>query len=216
MAEVAERDVAGELGLVLSRRVQALIDLLAVDSAGRQAVHGDAVTPDVARESLGPRMDGGLGRPGRVGTGRLGRARDVEDASPAPLDHAGQQRLGEPPNRVEVDRHRLVPHGVGRVDGGRPRAAGVVHEDVDVTQSGQGLVAHARGGGAVGEVDGQRVRTRPSRRFDLVLQGLQQFTPPRDDQGRHALGGEHPGDLAPDSHAAPGDHGGAAGKIEIH
>ena len=37
------------------------------------------------------------------------------------------------------------------------------HEDVDVTEPGQGFVAHARGRGAVSEIDGQRVRTRPAR-----------------------------------------------------
>src|SRR6266849_2633297 len=144
IAEVAERDVAGELLLVFSRGVQSLIDLLAVDAPGRQAVHGDAVTADVARQPLRPRVHRGLGRPRRVGPRRLGGARDVEDAPPAPLDHAGQERLGEPAHRGEVDGQRFVPHGIVRVEERRPRAAGVVDEDVGVAQSRQGLVAHAR------------------------------------------------------------------------
>ena len=38
VAEIAERDVAGELGLALGGRVQALVDLLAVDSPGRSGI----------------------------------------------------------------------------------------------------------------------------------------------------------------------------------
>src|SRR5262245_35960785 len=53
VAEVAEWDVAGELLTTLGGRVQALIDLLAVDAPGGQAVHGDAVTAHVAREPFG-------------------------------------------------------------------------------------------------------------------------------------------------------------------
>src|SRR6266542_5036123 len=61
VAEVSQRDLAGELLLALRRGVQALVDLLAVDPPGREAVHGDPVASDVAREPLGPRVNGGLG-----------------------------------------------------------------------------------------------------------------------------------------------------------
>src|SRR5882724_13262700 len=43
VAEIAERNIALELGLALGCRVQALIDLLAVEPAGRQAVDRDPV-----------------------------------------------------------------------------------------------------------------------------------------------------------------------------
>ena len=49
VAEVAQRDLAGELLLALGRGVQALIDLFTVDAAGGEGVHGDAVTTHVAR-----------------------------------------------------------------------------------------------------------------------------------------------------------------------
>src|SRR5215831_16921199 len=48
----------------------------------------------------------------------------------------------------------------------------------------QGLVTDLRGRRAVGEIDGQGVRTHPSRAFDLVLQRLQQLAAPRDHEGR--------------------------------
>src|SRR5262245_383784 len=61
IAEVAERDLARELRLVLGRRMEALVDLLAVDAPRCEAVHGDAVAAHIAREPLRPRMHRGLG-----------------------------------------------------------------------------------------------------------------------------------------------------------
>src|SRR5687768_16066835 len=43
IAEVAERDLLGELFLILACGMQALVDLLAVDAPGGERVHGDAV-----------------------------------------------------------------------------------------------------------------------------------------------------------------------------
>src|SRR5580765_8948202 len=62
VAEIAERDVAGEFDLALGRRVQALIDLLAVDPPGRQAIDRDPVPPHLARASLRPAVDTRLRR----------------------------------------------------------------------------------------------------------------------------------------------------------
>ena len=45
---------------------------------------------------------------------------DVDDATPAPLDHAGEDRVGELAGRREVERHRLDPFLLGRVDRQRP------------------------------------------------------------------------------------------------
>src|SRR5262249_62361176 len=88
VAEVAERNVPRELGLALRRRVQALVDLLAVHAAGRQAVDRDTVAPDLAREPLRPGVHAGLGRHRGVDRRGLGAAGDAERAAPAPLDHA--------------------------------------------------------------------------------------------------------------------------------
>src|SRR5262245_44716858 len=78
IAEVPERDLAGELLLALAGRMQALVDLLAVDPAGREGVHGDAVPADLAREAFRPRVHRGLGRPRRIRPGWLRGAGHVE------------------------------------------------------------------------------------------------------------------------------------------
>src|SRR5215470_2520921 len=65
-AEVTQRDVLRELRAALGCRMQALVDLLAVDAAGRQAIDRDAVPPDLAREPLGPGVHAGLRRDGGV------------------------------------------------------------------------------------------------------------------------------------------------------
>src|SRR5439155_7999423 len=78
IAEVAEWNLAGELLLALACGVQALVDLLAVDPPGGEAVHGDAVTAHVAGKRFRPRVDGGLGRARRVGAARLRRAGDID------------------------------------------------------------------------------------------------------------------------------------------
>jgi hypothetical protein len=216
IAEVAERDLLRELRLALRSRVQALVDLLAVDATGGEAVHGDAVLAQIAGQALGPRVHGRLGRAGRVGARRLGRAGDVQDPAPAPRDHARHEHLRELADGGEGDRERLVPHRVVRVDGGRPGAARVVHQDVDVPEPRQRLVADANGRGPVGEVDRQGVRPHTAGALDLVLEGLQELGAPRDHQGRHALRREHSRDLPSDADAAPGHHGPAAAKLEVH
>src|SRR5262245_12908822 len=48
IAEVPQRDLAGELLPALGGRMQALIDLFAVDASGGEAVHGDPVAAHVA------------------------------------------------------------------------------------------------------------------------------------------------------------------------
>ena len=85
-----------------------------------------------------------------------------------------------------------------------------------MTEPRERLVTDPRGGAAVGEIDRERLGTHPSRGLDLVLQDLQEISPPRDHQSQHALGGEDAGDLPPDPHAASSHHGGAAAKLEIH
>src|SRR5262249_61178444 len=108
VAEIAERNLASELLSALGRGMQALVDLLAVDPARSEAVHGDAVTADVAREPFRPGEHGGLGGPPRVGSGRLWRSGDVDRGGPLTLDHARQQLLGEILERPDVDGGRCI------------------------------------------------------------------------------------------------------------
>src|SRR5262245_18720406 len=48
IAKVPQRDLAGQLSPALGGRMQALIDLFAVNACGGEAVHGDPVAADVA------------------------------------------------------------------------------------------------------------------------------------------------------------------------
>jgi hypothetical protein len=77
----AERDLGGEGPLTLLGRVEALVDRLAVDAAGGEAIHRNAVPPDDAREPLGPDVHRGLGRVGGGDAGGLGQARNVDDTA---------------------------------------------------------------------------------------------------------------------------------------
>src|SRR5687768_2624390 len=107
-------------------------DLLAHDAPGRDAVDRDAVAADLARQSLGPGMDRGLGGMRGDHPLRLRFAADVDDAAPFALDHSGQRGVGELAQAREVERHRLLPSFLGRIDGQRRiAAAGRVDQDVD-------------------------------------------------------------------------------------
>src|SRR5579859_2272544 len=95
-------------------------ELLAHDASWRNAVDGDAVLADLARQTLGPRMDRSLGRKCRVQTLRLRLAGDVDDAAPAALDHLRQQCMRDLPVAGEIERNGLIPGAVGRIDRKRP------------------------------------------------------------------------------------------------
>src|SRR6185436_20313043 len=72
LAEVTDRNVrVDERAPVLGRRVQALQDLLAVDAPGRQAVDGDAVARELARQSLRPVVQRGFRYRRDIDVGRL-------------------------------------------------------------------------------------------------------------------------------------------------
>src|SRR5262249_30097451 len=82
VAEVAERDVRRELVAALLRRMQPLVDLLAVHSPGRQAVDRDPVPAHLAREARRPRVHARLGVDGPIGPRELAAPAAAADPGP--------------------------------------------------------------------------------------------------------------------------------------
>src|SRR5205085_6375435 len=121
-------------------------DLLAVDTPGRNAVHGDAVFSDFARQALGPRMHRRLRGKGAVQALGLGLARDVDDAAPFARHHLLEQQVRELPVAAEIERQRLLPLLVGRLKREAAAAARVVHENVDLAEAGERRARDALGG----------------------------------------------------------------------
>src|SRR6185312_15852943 len=125
LAPIAHGDLLFGKSFAIILRIVAA-DLLAHDASGRDAVDGHAVLTDLARQALGPGMNGRLRRKCRVQTLRLRFAGDIDDAAPAALNHLWQQRVRDLPVAGEIERDRLVPGAVGRLDRKRPAAAGIV------------------------------------------------------------------------------------------
>src|SRR5688500_1859384 len=61
----------------------------------------------------------------------LGLAGDVDDAAPLARHHLREQPVRELAVAREVERHRLVPLRLARLQREAPAAAGVVDQDVD-------------------------------------------------------------------------------------
>ena len=106
------------------------------------------VTPgrtDLTCDALRETDDAVLGRDIR-GDHRLADlaldGRDVDDATPALLDHSGQRALGRDERRVQVPADRHFPVVERHIHSGQqdPSAAGVVHEDVQMPEMRSGLI----------------------------------------------------------------------------
>ena len=80
-----------------------------MDAAGRNAIDGDAVLADLARQALGPGVDGSLGAERAVEALGLRLAGDVDDAAPLARDHLVEQGVGELALAREIEGHRLMP-----------------------------------------------------------------------------------------------------------
>src|SRR5262249_36967904 len=124
--------------LPIIRRIVAA-DLLAHYPSGRDAIDGDAVLADLARQTLGPCVDGGLGGEGGVQPLRLGLAGNVDDSAPVARDRLRQQGVRDLAVASEVERDRFVPCAVGCIDWQWSTAAGIVDENVDMPELGRGF-----------------------------------------------------------------------------
>ena len=102
------------------------------------------------RQALEPVLGGDVGRLERARAQAV-RARDVDDAAPAALVHAGQRRADEQERRLDHEPlHQAEVLGIELGDRAHPLDAGVVDEDVDIERE----VVERRG---VGEVDDPRL-----------------------------------------------------------
>src|ERR1051325_838313 len=174
LAVFAERNV---LTLLLRAPLGTVVapDLLAVDATGRNAVHGDAVFSDFARQALGPRMHRRLRGEGAVQALGLGLARDVDDAAPFARDHLVEQKVRELAMAAEIERQRFLPLLVGRLEREAPAGAGGVHEGVELPEAGE------RGArDALGRLGGEEVLLDDDELARLVLQLLEQRVAARD------------------------------------
>ena len=115
----------------------------------------------------------------------------------------------------EIERDRFVPGAVGRIDRQRAAAAGIVDEDVDMAELGNG-----RGGELVGGAFGHDVLDHrndgAAGGLDLGHQRLQQFLPPRHANHAHAFLCQPAGDGAADPDAGSGYHRRPGFELEIH
>src|SRR5271165_1618835 len=73
-------------------------------------------------------------------------------SSESALLHHRKERLRQLADGGEVDGEGFVPYLVGGIDRNRSRAAGVVHEDVDVAVGAEDLVFDALGRRPIGEI----------------------------------------------------------------
>ena len=183
---------------------------------GRDAVDGDPVRPELARERLRPADDA---RPDRV------REREVVDrladrartscsrsAPPRCARRCGRQR---PVRRTtETSSSSTALSTSSRVElggGGAWRAAAVVHEDVDAAE---GLDGRRRRGAR----DRPGSSRRRARRAPPIRSASRSRSsaPPREHDDVRALAGERLGDGEPDPRRRAADDRGPAAETEIH
>src|SRR5215469_16517344 len=110
---------------------------LGADVSGRDGVDGDTAPRDFLRQRHGEAVDAGLGRR-IVGLPELSllpvHRRNVDDSSPAALEHAVDDLLGDVEERVEIGLDDRVPGIVGHLlEGAVAGDTRIVHEDVDGT-----------------------------------------------------------------------------------
>ena len=144
------------------------------DEPGRQGVHADAVTPELARERPGHRQDAALGadimETVRQSVLHGGRA-EIDDLAVTVLRHRRGRRLGAQETATHAHRHDAVP--LVHVEGGERyrrnvRAErGVVDEDVEAAEGFERAGDHGGDRCVVGDVDAQRVRA-PARGTDRL------------------------------------------------
>ena len=139
----------------------------------------------------------------------------VDDrAGPPGLDHAPRGLLRDPPRPFQVgadDRGPVLP---GDVEGrGRPRDAGVVHEDVGRPERLLHRVERVSDTARVGHVHPHRVRGAAGLP-DLAREGLQPFDPPGREGDRGAVRGEGAGEVPAETARRSGHERGATVEME--
>ena len=109
--------------------------------ARQHAVGADAVAPIFLRQRTGERDHAGLGGAvGRVAERRKAIDRtDIDDRARAARDHLRQHRMGAGIGAVEVGRDVLLPAGrIGDAERRMARHAGIVDQQMDVAEAGEG------------------------------------------------------------------------------
>src|SRR6185437_4554452 len=188
-------DVLGDLVRALAG--QPGVGLHVADRVGEarvDVVHRDPVRAEGAGQRLGERaqaaLGGGVRQPRRAAAPAV-RAVHVHDPAPAPLAHAGGERLRQVPRRGQLLVEVAVPVLVGRLPEVLVQSpGGVAHVDVDVAERllGLGLEVHDRRlVRCVAEYDDGLGAERLRLLLDLV--GLFRVRPGVDDDVR-AAGGE--------------------------
>ena len=147
---------------------------------------------------------------------RFGFAGDVDDASPLALDHLRQQRVRDLPVAGKIQRDGFLPGAVGRIDRQRPAAAGIVDQDVDVTQFGDRRRRQFFCSVLLHDVLRDRNHGGASRGLDLLRERLKQIFSPGDRDDAYALQREHLGDCAANPGAGAAHDGGPGLEVEVH
>ncbi len=211
----ADRNLVLGLPLAVFGRVVAQ-DLLADDAPGRDAVDGDAVLADLAREALGPGVHRRLGAERAVDALGLRFAGEVDDPAPAPLHHLGQQPVGELALAREVEGHRLFPLLLAGVEAERTAAAGAVDQDLDRAEP-----LERPPGDLVRRVGAHQVAIDDHRRdialaHDLLGHLLEQLPAAGDQSETQPLFAQRQCGTAPDAAARPGHEAGLAADLKVH
>src|SRR4051812_40395761 len=129
LAVFADRDVLFALLLPELGRVVAQ-DLLCDDAPGRDRVDRDAGLADLSRKPLRPGVHRRFPAEGAYDALGLWLACDVDDTAPVARHHLRQQLVSKLALPREVERKRLVPLLLARLEREAPAAAGVVDEDL--------------------------------------------------------------------------------------
>ena len=124
--------------------------------------------------------------------------------------------MRELPLAREVERERLVPLILARIEGKLAAAAGVVHEDIDVAQAIERCARDCGGGVLAHEVAFDDHRLRAALRDDFLRGFFEQVAAPGDDGEFYAFGREGKRDAAAYAGACPRDKRGLAFDAQIH
>ena len=181
-----------------------------VDEPGRDRVDGDALGTELEGEGLREPDDAGLrrhvGRHERLAALRTGRG-DVDDTTPAGLEHVREHDLAAVVGAHEVDvEHPLPGPGVDLQEGAEDMEPGVVDQDRGSTKTVSHLGDRDLDAGAVGDV-GLDADGRSAAGGDLRRRLLRRGGVAVENGHGRAVGGQPLADGQPDARTAAGDHG---------
>ena len=110
----------------------------------------------------------------------------------------------------------FVPFRARAVSLERPRAACIVHKDIEPAELSDHRGLDALGSALIGNVLQQDQGTFVAARLDLIGDRFEWLFPARDDRELAAFVREYLGDAATDPHAGAGHERNLAGEFEIH